>query len=116
MILIYGIKNCDTLKKTLKWFDAHSVQYQFVDYKKEPPNQALAESFLSAHSWETIVNKRGTTWRKLDDTTKQNMNQAHAITLIQEQPSIIKRPIIVHNGNVVVGFDEAIFLEISNGE
>lgn len=109
MLKIFGIKNCDTMKKTFKWFDAHNVDYQFVDYKKEAPTQALAEQLLTAHPWETIINKRGTTWRKLDDATKETMDKVNAIDLMMAQPSIIKRPIIVSNQTIVVGFDEAAF-------
>jgi Spx/MgsR family transcriptional regulator len=109
MIKIYGIKNCDTLKKTLKWFDAKSVDYQFIDYKKEAPNEALAQQFLAAHSWETVINKRGTTWRKLGDDVKNTMTEDKAVELMQTQPSIIKRPIVVSNGTILVGFDEAAF-------
>lgn len=109
MIKIYGIKNCDTIKKTLKWFDAKGVDYRFVDYKKEPPTAELASAFLDAHHWETIVNKRGTTWRKLDDDTKSSMDKDKAIALIQEQPSIIKRPVIEVKNQYWVGYDEAQF-------
>lgn len=112
MLKIYGIKNCDTIKKTLRWFDAQGVDYQFVDYKKEPPTSELASAFLGAHNWEIIVNKRGTTWRKLDDDTKNTMDQKAALALIQEQPSIIKRPIIEKNGQFWVGYDESQFEQL----
>lgn len=112
MIKIYGIKNCDTLKKTLKWFDAQNADYQFIDYKKEAPTQALAQQFLAAHPWETVINKRGTTWRKLDDETKNSMTETKAVDLMLEQPSIIKRPIVVSNDTILVGFDEAAFQKL----
>ena len=108
-IKLFGIKNCDTMKKTFKWFDAKSIDYQFIDYKKEAPTQALAEQFLNAHPWEIIINKRGTTWRKLDDQTKEPMDQVKAVDLMIQQPSVIKRPIIISNQTIVVGFDEAAF-------
>lgn len=109
MIKIYGIKNCDTIKKTLKWFDSQSVSYEFIDYKKTPPTKELAQSFLAENAWETVINKRGTTWRKLDETVKANMNAEHAIPLMMDQPSIIKRPIIESNNNFFVGYDEPTF-------
>ncbi|MFQ3261127.1 arsenate reductase [Reinekea sp.] len=112
MIKIFGIKNCDTMKKTFKWFDAHNVDYQFVDYKKEAPTQALAEQFLGAHPWETIINKRGTTWRKLDEATKDSMDNTNAIEIMMTQPSIIKRPIVVSDKTILVGFDEAAFKKL----
>jgi len=112
MIKIYGIKNCDTIKKTLKWFDAKSTDYQFIDYKKERPSPLLAKQLITTHGWETIVNKRGTTWRKLDDQTKDAMSNESAIKLIQEQPSIIKRPIVESNEMTIVGFDEEQFEQL----
>ena len=112
MIKIYGIKNCDTIKKTLKWFEAHNVEYQFIDYKKEPPTEALAATFLNAHPWDVVINKRGTTWRKLDDATKSQMDSTLAIETIVQAPSIIKRPIIENNGNIWIGYDETVFKEL----
>lgn len=109
MLKIYGIRNCDTLKKTLKWFEAHGGDVEFIDYKKQPPDQALAEFFVSALGWENVINKRGTTWRKLDGAQKDAMNEASAIQLMQEQPSIIKRPIIQKADQVWVGYDETVF-------
>ncbi len=106
MIKIYGIKNCDTIRKTLKWFNDNNVSYEFIDYKKEPPTPDVAAHFLEAHNWETIINKRGTTWRKLDEQTKNAMNAQLAINLMIEQPSVIKRPIIEANGEIIVGYDE----------
>lgn len=112
MITIYGIKNCDTIKKTLKWFDSKSTNYHFVDYKKNPPTQELISLFLSEHPWDTIINKRGTTWRKLDEDTKLNMNSELAVQVILEQPSIVKRPIIIKKDSIWVGYDENIFEQI----
>lgn len=109
---IYGIKNCDTLKKTLRWFDAKNADYEFVDYKKTPPTESLAKAFLNAHSWEIVVNKRGTTWRKLDEETKTTMDQSKAVALILENPSIIKRPIIEKDGQYWVGYDESTFEQL----
>lgn len=109
MLKIYGIKNCDTLKKTLKWFDGHNVQYLFIDYKKNPPSPELAAWFVSSLGWEKVINKRGTTWRKLDDDIKNTMNDQNAIHIIQAQPSIIKRPILTLDDNIWVGFNETLF-------
>lgn len=109
MLQIYGIKNCDTLKKTLKWFDEHNADVEFIDYKKQPPSQQLAQQFVLALGWEAVINKRGTTWRKLDDATKQSIDAERAIELMQEQPSIIKRPIIRQGDQFWVGYDETIF-------
>lgn len=113
MITIFGIKNCDTMKKTFAWFNDNNVAYEFQDYKKQPPSKAFANSLLAQHSWDTVINKRGTTWRKLDDETKANMNDSNAIELMQQQPSIIKRPIIESNGQYFVGFDVKQFKKLT---
>ncbi|EAR10219.1 arsenate reductase [Reinekea blandensis] len=109
MLKIYGIRNCDTLKKTLAWFKAHDTEVEFIDYKKQPPDHALASTFVSALGWEQVINKRGTTWRKLDDAIKASINEQSAIQLMLEQPSIIKRPIIQQDDNFWVGYDESLF-------
>jgi Spx/MgsR family transcriptional regulator len=112
MIKIYGIKNCDTIKKTLKWFEAHNADYQFIDYKKEPPTKELAATFLNALPWDVVINKRGTTWRKLDDDTKAQMDSTLAIETMVHSPSIIKRPIIEKDGKIWSGYDENLFEEL----
>ncbi|MEJ2042158.1 MAG: arsenate reductase [Reinekea sp.] len=112
MLKIYGIKNCDTIKKTLKWFDSQQASYEFVDYKKQPPNETLVTQFLNSHDWDTVVNKRGTTWRKLDEQTKASMDAKNALMLMQEQPSIIKRPIIEKDGQFWIGYDEKLFEQL----
>lgn len=111
MIKIYGIRNCDTLKKTLKWFEANNVEFQFIDYKKQPPEEPLARAFIDAHGWETVINKRGTTWRKLDDETKNAVTDETAVSLIMQHPSMIKRPIIEQDGTFLIGYDETQFAQ-----
>lgn len=112
MIKVFGIKNCDTMKKTFRWFEANGIDYQFIDYKKEAPTEALASVFLAAQHWENIINKRGTTWRKLDDARKQSMDTEQAIRLIIEQPSVIKRPIVLQGDTLIIGYDEAAFQQL----
>ena len=112
MVKIYGIKNCDTIKKTLKWFDAQQADYEFIDYKKTPPSKDLVSEFLAAHPWDRVINKRGTTWRQLDDATKDRMDAEQAVPLMLAQPSMIKRPIIVTNGQVYIGYDEKLFAQL----
>ena len=112
MITLYGIKNCDTMKKTLKWFDAQQIDYTFIDYKKVPPDESLAKRFIEQKGWQTIINKRGTTWRKLSEDVKASMDDRAAIELIQQQPSIIKRPIVETDSTLIVGYDEAHFEQL----
>ena len=102
MTTLYGINNCDTIKKTRALLTELGVDYVFHDYKKLGCDEALAKKFLKHFDYTELINTRGTTWRKLDDDTKSTMDKDRAIALIQEQPSIIKRPIIeVKNQNIV---------------
>lgn len=104
MIKIYGIKNCDTMKKALKWLDDAGVSYDFIDYKKAGVAADLITAAISQHGWEAVINKRGTTWRKLDDDLKNNMNAESALSLAIEQPSVIKRPLLLRDGDITLGF------------
>lgn len=112
MTTIYGIKNCDTMKKAFKWLDAAGIAYDFIDYKKTPPDTNILKQSITEHGWETVINQRGTTWRKLDDATKSSMDADHAIPLALENPSIIKRPLLAHNGKTYLGFKPEIYNEI----
>ena len=104
MSIMYGIKNCDTIKKARKWLEAENIDYTFHDYKKDGVDEALFKSWLSELGWELIINRRGTTWRKLPDEQKENMNNASALEAMLDNPSIIKRPLLVHNGQKLLGF------------
>ncbi|REG86896.1 ArsC family reductase [Marinomonas pollencensis] len=105
MISIYGIKNCDTMKKAFRWLDEHNIEYQFFDYKKVGVDSKLAKQWLAQQDWQQIINKRGTTWRKLDDETKDAMDNANALEIMQAQPSIIKRPLIIKDSEIILGFN-----------
>lgn len=103
---LYGIPNCDTVRKARKWLDAEAIPYTFHNYKKQGADKAVLAQACEVQGWETVLNRRGNTWRKLDDTTKESVTDtASAITLMMEQTSLIKRPIITHNGNIEVGFN-----------
>lgn len=104
MTTLYGIKNCDTVKKTIKWLDANNISYQFHDYKKQGVPMDMLSEAIEHHGWETVLNKRGTTWRKLPDTQKENMTAKHALEAALESPSLIKRPILVDNDHITIGF------------
>lgn len=104
---IYGIKNCDTMKKALKWLDGAGVEYEFHDYKKAGLSSELADHFLNNIELDVLINKRGTTYRQLDDATKaaiSEQNQATAKAVMLDNPSIIKRPVLEHNGEYLLGF------------
>lgn len=102
---LYGIPNCDTVKKARAWLDAHDIGYTFHDYKKEGVDPAKLRAWVGAKGWETVLNRRGTTFRKLDDRNKADLDPARAVTLMQAHPSTIKRPVVEHPGGLLVGFD-----------
>lgn len=104
MTNIFGIKNCDTMKKAFKWLDENGVEYDFHDYKKEGVDEAVLRQALCAHGWENVINRRGTTWRKLPDDVKNSMDETAAISVAIDNPSIVKRPLLVHQDNVYLGF------------
>jgi arsenate reductase len=104
-ITIYGIKNCDTMKKARAWLDAHKVAYAFHDYKVAGIARDKLEGWARKAGWETLLNKAGTTFRKLPEEDKDGLTEAKAIKLMLAQPSIIKRPVLeLPGGKLLVGF------------
>jgi len=104
-ITIYGIKNCDTMKKARAWLDQHGVKYAFHDYKTAGIERAKLEGWTKNAGWETLLNKAGTTFRKLADADKEGLTEAKAIRLMLAQPSVIKRPVLeLGGGKLLVGF------------
>ncbi len=104
-VTIYGIKNCDTIKKARKWLDDHRVAYAFHDYKTDGIDRARLKTWIEATGWRTLLNQSSTTFRGLPDAAKEGLTQAKAITLMLEQPSMIKRPVLDHGGEILVGFN-----------
>lgn len=105
---VYGIKNCNTVKNALDWLKKHKVDFEFHDYKSKGITEAKLKEWSKQVGWESLVNKRGTTWRQLDDAIQTSItNEKSAIALMKEKTSVIKRPLIEKNGKVVaLGFDE----------
>ncbi|MEM1196654.1 MAG: ArsC family reductase [Pseudomonadota bacterium] len=104
---IYGIPNCDTVKKARKWLDAKGLAYRFHDYKKEGAPSDKLETWIAAKGLEIVLNTRGTTFRKLDEADKAKAQDRHnAVTLLVQHPSLIKRPVVEYEGGVLVGFKE----------
>jgi arsenate reductase (glutaredoxin) len=101
----YGIPNCDTVKKARAWLDARGIDYAFHDYKKEGADPAKLAQWSEAAGWEALLNRRGTTFRALPDADKAGIDRAKAIRLMQANPSLIKRPVVEHDGGLLVGFD-----------
>ena len=111
---VYGIKNCNTVKNALKWLDENKVEYTFHDYKTKGVTEKMLRSWCEQKGWESLVNKKGTTWRQLDtNVQKGTTDEDSAIRLMLEKPSIIKRPLIEDKGRVTaLGFDETSYGEI----
>ena len=103
-VTIYGIKNCDTMKKARAWLDDHSVAYAFHDYKTAGIERAKLEGWARAVGWETLLNRAGTTFRKLPEKDRDGLSEKRAIALMLDQPSMIKRPVLDVGGKLLVGF------------
>jgi arsenate reductase (glutaredoxin) len=104
-ITIYGIKNCDTMKEARAWLDKHGVEYAFHDYKSAGIDRARLEGWSKKVGWETLLNRNGTTFRKLSDKDKDGLNAAKALALMLARPSMIKRPVLeLGGGKILVGF------------
>ena len=103
-VTIYGIKNCETMKKAFAWLDGHGVTYTFHDYKKEGIERKRLEAWCQDLGWEILLNRAGTTFRKLPDKDKAALNAGKALKLMQAQPSMIKRPVLTSDGHLLVGF------------
>jgi Spx/MgsR family transcriptional regulator len=108
-VTLYGIKNCDTMKKARSWLDAKGVAYAFHDYKAEGVDRARLEGWAREVGWETLLNRAGTTFRKLPDAEKAGIDERKAIALMVDQPSMIKRPVLDLNGGLVVGFKPELY-------
>lgn len=106
MLHLYGIKNCGTVRKALAWLDAQAVACTFHDFRKEELSAEVLDGWIRAVGWETLLNRKGTTWRGLPDETRETINAKSARALMLENPSIIKRPVTVNGKTVSVGFDE----------
>ena len=104
MITIYGIPNCDTMKKACSWLDSHKVAYAFHDYKKQGIDKATLESWAKKVGWEVLLNRAGTTFKKLPGADKDGITEKKAIALMLAQPSMIKRPVLDVKGKLTVGF------------
>ena len=112
MITLYGIPNCDSMKKARKWLKEHDLAYEFHDYKKLGVDEALLRDWIARASWEVLLNRRGMMWRKLTQDQRDNINEANAIEIMLSTPSIIKRPVLVMGDLMLVGFDETKYKEL----
>lgn len=111
MLKIYGIKACDTMKKAFTWLDQHGIAYEFHDYKKAGAPEKQVRQWTRKLGWETVINKRGTTWKKLPEDLRASMDAESAVAAALENPSLIKRPIIEQGTILLASFDANIWQE-----
>jgi arsenate reductase len=107
-ITVYGITNCDTVKKARAWLTDHGVDYRFHDFKKDGLPLERVDAWIQAAGWETVLNRKGTSWRKLDEAVRDGVvDAASAKAVMAQQPSVIKRPVVEWRKEITVGFDPA---------
>jgi len=113
-MIVYGIKNCNTVKSAIDWLNKNKVEFEFHDYKKSGITETKLNDWIKQVGWESLVNKRGTTWRQLDEAVQRKVvNEKSAIALMLEKTSVIKRPLIEEKGKVVLlGFDETEYKKV----
>ena len=109
MITIHGIKACDTMTKARAWLDHRNIAYHFHDYKSAGITRPMLEQWCRTVGWETLLNRAGTTFRKLPEADRQNLNEAKAIALMLAAPSMIKRPVLESEGRLIVGFKAEVY-------
>ncbi|MBE0510210.1 MAG: ArsC family reductase [Chromatiales bacterium] len=112
MTTLYGIKNCDTVKKARKWLDQHSIDYRFHDFRQDGLEPTQLHTWSQAVGWETLLNRRGTTWRQLNQAEREEIDEDRALMLMHDLPTLIKRPVLEYQDGVVVGFAEKRYAEI----
>lgn len=104
MYTLYGIKNCDTVKKACKWLDEHNIDYRFHDFRVDGLDETLLQRFSTELGWERMLNKRSTSWRQLDAAQKDRLNEQSALQLMRDIPTLIKRPILDMGQSMLIGF------------
>ena len=108
MITMYGIKNCDTIKKARRFLEDHQVEFEFIDFRQQPIEQKLLQSFVDQVGWDKLINKRSTTYRNLSDAQKADIT----LELTLKNPTLIKRPVLVADGDIRVGFSEKSYADL----
>ena len=111
MIIMYGIKNCDTIKKARAFLEKNNTPYEFKDFREDGLNPVHLRSWIKALGWDKVINKRSTTWRNLPDETKENMNETLALVVAEDQPTIIKRPVLELADQVLIGFSKKSYMD-----
>jgi Spx/MgsR family transcriptional regulator len=106
MATLFGIRSCDTVRKARRWLDEHGVDYRFHDVRTDGLSRTLLQEWEQALGWESLLNRRGTTWRKLPEAVRTDINRHSALKLMLEQPAMIKRPVLDLGGSLHLGFSE----------
>ena len=106
MVTLYGIKNCDSVKKARKWLDARGIDYQFHDFRVDGLSEVDVQEWLDQLGWETLINKRSTTWKQLDPSARESMDALTAKAAILKQPTLIKRPLLDTGHSISTGFSK----------
>ena len=106
MITVYGIKNCDTCRKALKWLSSENIEHKFHDFRADGLDENSLAAWVDAVGWETLLNRRGTTWRKLPEADREGITPDSAAALMLENPTLIKRPVFDTEGSYLVGFSQ----------
>lgn len=114
MIVIHGLKNCDTCKKARKWAEQEGLEHRFHDVRADGLTAELLDTWLGQVSWEVLLNRRGTTWRGLDEAVKAGVDAASARDLMLEFPALIKRPVFDRDGTISVGFTDTVKQDLKN--
>jgi arsenate reductase len=104
-MILYGISNCDTVKKAKKWLETHNIDYKFHDFRKDGLDNKIINDWLKTIAWDKILNKRSTSWRNLDASVQQTINENNVVQLLVENPTLIKRPVMHVNGIITIGFN-----------
>lgn len=112
MLVVYGIKNCDTVRKARKWLDSRDVDYRFHDYRSDGLEPDLLDRFESTLGWEAMLNRRGTSWRRLTDDQRADLEATKAKQLMLDTPTLIKRPIVDTGSEIIIGFSEQSYLSL----
>ena len=109
MITVYGIKNCDTVKKALKWLAEHDIEHQLHDYRSDGLNEDFLIKAEQQFGWDNLLNRRITTWRNLDEQVKKTLEKPTALSVLTAQPTLIKRPIILQDDIALIGFNDKLY-------
>lgn len=104
-ITLYGIPNCDTVKKARQWLDGHGITYHFHDFRKDGLVESQVKHWIDALGWESVLNRKGTTWRQLPEDTRNRVNAINIISLLMEHPTLIKRPVLETSQQILCGFN-----------